>query len=421
MSVQDSLNALWEKYRLIQQEGLLLNIERGQPGDENFKLSSPLFTCVDETDVKTEEGFDIRNYPGGVKGILEMRRLAAEILDVKPEETIVGNNSSLKMLSEVLSFALLKGLNGSPAPWCKLDSPKLIVTVPGYDRHFTLASALGFKLLTVPMTGTGPDVELVARFAESDETVKGIILVPTYANPTGETISVEAAQRLVSLKALAKDFTIFADEAYVVHHLGDTIPERLNLLRASEKAGYPNRVYLFSSTSKITFAGAGLGFLASSLANIEYLAQLYSTQYICPNKVEQYRHAKFLKAYPGGIAGLMREHAKILKPKFDAALRVLERELAPAGLATWTRPLGGYFISLNTTKPVAKRVVELAKEAGVSVTPAGATFPFGEDPANSNIRIAPTRPPLAELEKAMEVLCLCIKLASAEWDAQQKA
>ncbi len=411
------LKELQRQYDSLKARGLTLNIERGQPGDDNFALSNPMLTIVDGRDVRTPGGLDIRNYPGGVMGIPEIRAIAAEILGVKADETIVGNNASLKLLSEVLCFALIRGLKGSAKPWCKYDSPKIIVAVPGYDRHFTLLHELGFEMPVVKMTGHGPDMDAVEKLAAGSEDVKGIVFVPTYSNPTGETVSDEVVERLAAMKTAAADFTVFADDAYVVHHLTERPARPKNLLRAAGAAGHPDRVYLFGSTSKITFAGAGLGFIASGAGNIEYMSRLFGTQFIGPNKVEQYRHVKFLSGYKGGVAGLMNDHAWLLKPKFDAVQSVLSRELSGAGLATWTDPQGGYFVSLDTARPVAARVVELAKGAGVAITPAGSTFPFGRDPGNSNIRIAPTRPAVKDVEQAMEALALCIKLASAEYDA----
>ncbi|MBN2354144.1 MAG: aminotransferase class I/II-fold pyridoxal phosphate-dependent enzyme [Spirochaetales bacterium] len=410
------MKELQNRYDALKAQGLKLDIVRGQPGDDDFDLSNPMLTIVDGSKVKTPGGIDIRNYPGGVEGLPEIRAVAAEILRVAPEETIVGNNASLKLLSEVLCFALLKGLRGSAKPWCRYPSPKIIVAVPGYDRHFTLLHALGFEMPVVRMTGRGPDIEAAEKLAASSDEVKGIVFVPTYSNPTGETISDEAVDRLAAMKTAADDFTVFADDAYAVHHLTADQSRPKNLLRAAEAADRPDRVYLFGSTSKITFSGAGLGFMASSVGNIEYMARLFGTQFIGPNKIEQYRHAKFLSSYKGGVAGLMNNHARLLKPKFDVVQAVLSRELGGTGLASWTEPQGGYFVSLDTARPVASRVVELAKAAGVAVTPAGSTYPFGKDPANSNIRIAPTRPPVEDVEKAMEVLAFCVKLASAEYD-----
>ena len=412
----ESLKDLQLRYEALKGLGLKLNIERGQPGDDNFNLSNALLGIVTQKDIITKSGFDIRNYPGGVLGLPEARELLSAILGAKPEETMVGNNASLLILSQILTWALLRGIVGSPAPWSKIDKPKMIVTVPGYDRHFLLLSELGFEMIQVKMTKDGPDMDAVEKVALTDPAVKGILFVPTYSNPTGDTVSDETVTRLASMKTAAPDFTIFADDAYVVHHLVDNPKAPKNLLRSCEEAGNPNRVYLFSSTSKITFAGAGLGFMATSLANLAYISKLFGTMFIGPNKVEQLRHVKFLNAFPGGVAGLMKEHAKLLKPKFDIAQKVLAKELEATGLATWSTPEGGYFISLDTTKPVAKQAVALCKEAGVAITPAGATFPFGKDPKDANIRISPTRPPVSELEKAIEVLAVCIKLASAEYD-----
>ena len=415
----ESLKDLQLRYESLKGLGLKLNIERGQPGDDNLDLSNALLGIVTEKDTKTQSGFDIRNYPGGVLGLPEARELFSGILGAKAEETMVGNNASLLILSKVLMWALLRGLHGSPAPWCK-GQPKMIVTVPGYDRHFTLLAELGFEMIQVKMTKDGPDMKEVEKAAAADPAVKGILFVPTYSNPSGETVSDDTVKRLASMKTAAPDFTIFADDAYVIHHLVDNPPKPKNLLRACEDAGNPNRVYLFGSTSKITFSGAGLGFMATSTANLAYISKLLGTMFIGPNKVEQLRHVKFLSDYPGGIDSLMKEHGKLLKPKFNITQKVLSKELGETGLATWSNPAGGYFISLDTAKPVAKRAVALCKEAGVAITPAGATFPYGKDPKDSNIRISPTRPPVAELEKAIEVLAVCIKLASAEYDSTKK-
>jgi DNA-binding transcriptional MocR family regulator len=413
----ESLKDLQLRYEALKGLNLKLNIERGQPGDDNFNLSNAMLSIVTEKDIMTESGFDIRNYPGGVLGLPEARELCSVILGVKPEETLVGNNASLLILSKVLMWALLRGLVGSPTPWCKIDKPKMIVTVPGYDRHFLLLSELGFEMIQVKMTKDGPDMVEVEKAVATDPAVKGILFVPTYSNPTGDTVSDETVMRLAKMKTSAPDFTIFADDAYAVQHLVDNPRIPKNLLRACEEAGNSNRVYLFSSTSKITFAGGGLGFMATSVTNLSYISKLLGTMFIGPNKVEQLRHVKFLNAFPGGVNGLMKEHAKLQTPKFNIVQEVLLRELGSTGLATWSNPVGGYFVSLDTAKPVATRAVALCKEAGVAITPAGATFPFCKDPKDANIRISPTRPPIAELEKAIEVLAVCIKLASAEFDS----
>ena len=408
------ISALRDAFERVRAQGPELDMQRGQPSDENFDLVNGLLTSVSAADVRTPSGTDIRNYPGGASGLPEAREMFAAYLNTEPSQVIVGNNASLELMAQVLSWALLRGLKNSRAPWRELEGsrPKLIVTVPGYDRHFLLLETLGFELLPVPMTPEGPDVAAAEALARNDAAVKGIFFVPTYSNPTGETTSAAVARRLASLAAAAPDFTIFADDAYRVHHLFETRDAVPDLLTAAAEAGQPDRVVVFASTSKITFAGGGLGFMAASKGNIAYLSKLFAAQSIGPNKLEQYRHVRFLNAYPGGLAGLMREHARILAPKFLAVQEVLTRELGGTGLATWTQPRGGYFVSLDTAQPVASDVVALAKELGVTLTPAGATYPGGVDLSNRNIRLAPTRPPLPEVRRALEIVALCVKLAS---------
>jgi DNA-binding transcriptional MocR family regulator len=412
-----NLAAIREQYEQFKLQGLSLNMERGQPADANFDLSLPILSSVDDSNYVTDNSVDIRNYPGGVLGLREARQVFCEQLRVGPDEIIIGNNSSLDFMARIFSWALLRGMINSDAPWTG-QSPKLIVTVPGYDRHFTLAKALGFELLTVGIDHHGPDMDAVEKLAGSDPSVKGIYFVPTYSNPTGDSVSQETADRLVSFKAAADDFTIFADDAYAVHHLEDTPPELPNLLETAKKHGTQDRVMLFGSTSKVTFASGGLALAGMSLANIDYWSKALNTQTIGPNKAEQWRHVLFLRQYPDGLTGLMRDHAKILKPKFDCVQRVLNEDLGNLNLATWTNPQGGYFVSLDTRLPIAARVVELAKDAGLALTPTGATYPDGVDPGNCNIRLAPTRPPLEEVEQAMALVTCCIKLASAEYEEQ---
>lgn len=408
----DTLATLQKQYDIYKKMGLALNMQRGQPSDADFDLSDGMLNSVTTADLVSESGVALRNYPGGVKGLPEARQLFGNMMGVSGEEIIVGNNSSLKLMSETLMWALLRGLKNSPAPW--KDAPaKIIVTIPGYDRHFTLLDALGYEMVTVDMTPNGPDMDAVEALA-LDPDVKGIFFVPVYSNPTGDSVSDETVRRLAAMKTAVPDFTIFADNAYSVHHLGDEIDQPLNMLQACKEAGNADRIYIYGSTSKMTYASAGLGFVAASVDNINYIAKLMGAQYIGPNKVEQYRHVRFLNNYPGGIAGLMAAHAALLKPKFDVVQTVLERDLGGSGLATWTKPKGGYFVSLNTAKPVASRVVELAGELGVALTPAGATYPHRKDPNNSNIRLSPSRPPVAEVEQAMEIVAFCVKLASAE-------
>ena len=333
---------------------------------------------------------------------------------------LVWNNSSLELQGLVLGFAMLHGVNGSNRGWAMGSSrPKMIVTTPGYDRHFLMLTTIGFDLVTVAMQPDGPDVDAIEALV-TDPAVKGLLFVPTYSNPTGESISPQKAARLAGMHAAASDFTIFADDAYRGHHLGDEQDERVELVSLCADAGKPDRPFVFASTSKVTFAGAGLGFLASSLDNIGWLSRYLNAQSIGPNKIEHARHVKFLTGYQGGIEGLMRDHAALIAPKFAAVHEALTDVLGEGGggYASWATPRGGYFISLNTAEPVADRVVALAAEAGVKVTPAGATFPGGKDPGNSNIRLAPTRPPVDEVAVAMRAVGVCIKLACEEYRAQ---
>ncbi|WP_407538672.1 aminopeptidase [Deinococcus radiomollis] len=410
------MTAAREQYEAFKALGLKLNMQRGQPSDQDFDLSTGLLNAVGPHDTLTRSGQDIRNYSaGGVAGLPEARELFGALMNVSAEQTLVWNNASLELQGHVLTWALLKGLPSSTSSWAT-QNPQMIVTTPGYDRHFLLLQTLGFELLTVDMQPDGPDVEAIERLAQSSERVKGVLFVPTYSNPGGESISAAKAERLAAMKAAARDFTLFADDAYRVHHL---YPENrdvaVNFVDLCAAAGNPDRAFVFSSTSKVTFAGAGLGFLASSAANVKALGGWLNAQSIGPNKVEQWRHVRFLEEYPGGVEGLMARHAEIIAPKFAAVDEVLSAELGRGGeLASWGTPKGGYFISLDTTLPVAKRVVELAAAAGVSLTPAGATYPGGHDPKNSNIRLAPTRPPADEVRQAMQVVAACIRLASED-------
>lgn len=406
-------NELRQQHQGFVDQKLTLNMERGQPADANFDLSLPILNAVNEKNFITDNGVDIRNYPGGVLGLAEAREVFCKQINVAPDEIILGNNSSLELMSRFLTWCLLRGTKNSKKGWVN-DSPKLIVTVPGYDRHFLLAQELGYELLTVDMTVNGPDIDAVENLVANDASVKGIFFVPTYSNPTGDTISQACAERLVTITAAAEDFTIFADDAYSVHHLTDEREPAPDLLSIAKKSGKEDRVILFGSTSKVTFASGGIGLAGMSVENIKYWSKALSVTTIGPNKSEQWRHVLFLREYPDGLEGLMRDHAKILKPKFDKVQEILNRELGNLNLATWTNPAGGYFVSLDTIAPIASRVVELAKEAGLALTPTGATFPQGIDPDNRNIRLAPTRPPVEEVELAMEIVACCIKLASAE-------
>ena len=406
---------LSKKFNAFKNMSLNLNMERGQPADQNFDLSLKLLSAIDEKNYITDSGVDIRNYPGGVAGLIEAREIFCEQLGIKPSETLIGNNSSLELMSHFLSWALLRGVRESTEGWVG-QKAKLIVTVPGYDRHFSLATALGYELLTVAMTENGPDIEAIESLVRDDASVKGIYFVPTYSNPTGDTLSLDTATRLVNLNAAAPDFTIFADDAYAVHHLVEQPAPAPNLLNIAKSTGRADRVILFGSTSKVTFASAGISLAGMSEANIAHWSKLLSIQSIGPNKAEQWRHVCFIRQYPGGLKGLMKDHAAILKPKFDTVEDVLNERLGNKNLANWSKPEGGYFVSVETARPIADRVIALAAELGVALTPAGATYPAGIDPNNSNIRLSPTRPPKEEVQQAMEVFACCVELASAEYD-----
>lgn len=408
------LSAAQAAYDELAALGLRLNLQRGQPSDADFDLSDGLLTAV-TPGATTLDGIDLRNYPGGVAGLPSARALFGRYLGLDAANTVVWNNSSLELQALVLGFALLHGVRGSQGGWVH-DRPKIVVTAPGYDRHFLLLTTLGFELVTVDMEPDGPDVAAIER-AASDPAVKGVLFVPTYSNPGGETISAGKAALLAGLDAAASDFTIFADDAYRAHHLGEPV-RTVSFVELCASAGHPDRAFVFGSTSKITFASGGLGFVGTSVDNVAWLTKLLGAQSIGPNKVEQARHVRFLEGYPGGLAGLMRAHAALIAPKFAAVDEVLSSELGTdGGYATWTTPHGGYFSSLFTTAPVAARVVELADAAGVSLTPAGATYPGGVDPANRNIRLAPTRPPVEDVRTAMRVAAACVRLATEEWRA----
>jgi DNA-binding transcriptional MocR family regulator len=409
------LSAAQATYDELAALGLKLNLQRGQPSDADFDLSDGLLTAITPGDT-TMDGIDLRNYPGGVAGLPSARAMFGRYLGLDAANIVVWNNSSLELQALVLGFTLLHGVRSSRGGWVH-ERPKIVVTVPGYDRHFLMLTTLGFELISVGMEADGPDVAAIEA-AAADPSVRGVLFVPTYSNPGGETISAEKALRLAGLDAAAADFTIFADDAYRAHHLG-TPDATVNLVELCAQAGHPDRAFVFGSTSKITYASGGLGFVGSSVANIAWLSRLLGAQSIGPNKVEQARHVRFIESYPGGMDGLMRAHAALIAPKFAAVDEVLSAELGRDGtFATWTTPRGGYFSSLFTTEPVAARVVELATAAGVSLTPAGATYPGGVDPYNRNIRLAPTRPPLEEVRTAMRVAAACVRLATEEYRAR---
>ena len=398
------------QYNEFKAKNLSLDMSRGKPCAEQLDLVSPMLDAVSsDLPLITQDGIDIRNY-GVLDGLPEAKRLFAELLEVRPEQVIVGGNSSLALIYDAVSRAMQFGTTDRQPPWNKLDRVKFLCPSPGYDRHFTICEFFGIEMITISMNENGPDMDTVERLVSSDPAVKGIWCIPKYSNPTGITYSDDVVRRFAALRPAAEDFRIFWDNAYCVHDL-DRPATLLNLMDECIKQGNEDMPFIFASTSKITFSGAGLGLMAASDNNLERIRRQYSVQTIGFNKLNHLMHTRYLKNLDG-IKQLMQGHKKILAPKFRAVLDRLDRELAPLGIAEYTRPGGGYFISLNTHPGCAKRTVELCKEAGVTLTPAGAAFPYGNDPSDSNIRLAPTYPPINELESAMELFCICVRLAT---------
>ncbi len=393
-------------------KGLKLDMSRGKPSAEQLDLSNEMLTHCLDGDHISENGVDCRNY-GVLDGIYEAKRLFMKMIGVGRWEIIIGGNSSLQMMYDVLAKAMLLGVKDSPKPWCKCEKVKWLCPAPGYDRHFAICEAFGIEMITVPMLDDGPDMDMVERLVSTDPDIKGIWCVPRYANPTGVVYSDRVVTRFANLRPAAPDFRIFWDDAYCVHSLDDNVPNILNILDECKHAGNPNMVLIFASTSKISFPGGGVAIIGASEENINFMKEQMSYQTIGYDKLNQLRHAKFFKTYEG-ILEHMKKHRAIIKPKFEAVLQTLERELAPIGAGEWSDPKGGYFISFNGLPGTAKRIVSLCKEAGVTLTPAGATFPYGVDPEDRNIRIAPTYPTLDELKAAIEIFCVAVKVATAE-------
>lgn len=403
---KEKLSAQYEAFKA---KGLALDMSRGKPGADQLELSMEMLNF---NGFKAENGFDCRNY-GILDGIPEAKVLFAEMLGVSSEQIIVGGNSSLQLMYDTIIRALQLGVLGGDKPWGKNEKVKFICPAPGYDRHFTICESLGIEMITVDYKQDGPDMDEVERLVAADEQIKGIWCVPMYSNPTGITYSDEAVKRIAALKPAAKDFRVFWDNAYCVHHLSDDCDKLLNILDECAKAGNPDMVFEFTSTSKISFPGSGVAVIAASKANIDFIKSQMTYQTIGFDKMNMLRHVNFFKNYDG-IKAQMKRHAAIIRPKFEVVLNMLEAEIAPLGIASWVNPKGGYFISFNAMDGCAKRIVGLAKQAGVVMTGAGATYPYGKDPHDSNIRIAPTYPAIDELRQAMEVFCVCVKLASVE-------
>jgi DNA-binding transcriptional MocR family regulator len=397
-------------YRDLEGRGLKLDLTRGKPSTAQLDLSDALLELP--TSVKDAHGVDVRNY-GGLEGIRGLREMFAELLWVEPDQVVAGGNSSLVMMREVLTDLWLKGGVDSERPWGQEEKVTFICPVPGYDRHFTLLSWFGIDMVTVPMNDDGPDPDAVARIAASDPSVKGIWIVPTYANPSGSVVSQEVAARLASMETAAPDFKIFWDNAYAFHHLTEDEAKSADVLTLASAAGHPHRPIMFASTSKITFAGAGVAFLAGSVETVRWYVAHLGNGAIGPDKLNQLRHLEFFGT-PQGVRDHMARHREIIAPKFAEVERVLSERLGGLGIATWTQPTGGYFVSLDVLDGTASRVVTLAKEAGIALTPAGSSFPRGEDPRNRNIRLAPTFPELSEVTAAMEAVATCVLLAAAE-------
>jgi len=398
-------------YRKLQSSGLALDLTRGKPSPEQLDLSNDLLALPGTGEFRNAAGVDTRNY-GGLNGLLELREIFAEIMQVPVDQVIAGENASLAMMHDTLVHALLQGTPDSPRPWSKEETVKFICPVPGYDRHFALCEQFGIEMIPVELNQDGPDMEAV-RALVSDPQVKGIWLVPTYANPSGAVISGAIAAELAAMETAAPDFRIMWDNAYAVHHLTDELTKTADILGLAVASGHPNRPLVFASTSKITFAGAGVCFLGGSTENVAWYLRHLAKRTIGPDKVNQLRHARHLKDVDG-VHALMAKHRAILAPKFETVTSILQSRLGPYGVGTWTDPKGGYFVSLDVPDGTATRVVELAREAGIAMTPAGASYPYGNDPDDRNIRIAPSFPSPEELAVAIDGLATCVLLAAAE-------
>ncbi len=411
---RDDLSALLEQqqaaYDELKARGLKLDLTRGKPSAAQLDLSDELLNLP--RGFRDSTGTDLRNY-GGLTGLAELREMFAELLWVEPEQVIAGGNSSLTMMRDCLIYLLLFGARDSDRAWGKEDRIKFICPVPGYDRHFTLLESLGIEMITVPMNDDGPDAEATAALVRSDRSIKGMWVVPTYANPAGSICSQEVAARLASMETAAGDFKIFWDNAYALHHLTEDEAKSADILTLASAAGHPDRPIMFASTSKITFAGAGVAFLAASEANIRWYLGHLGNGSIGPDKVNHLRHLQFFGS-PQGVREHMAKHREIIAPKFEEVDRVLSQRLDGREVATWNKPAGGYFVNLDVVPGTAARVVTLAKEAGIALTPAGSSFPHGADPDDANIRLAPTMPPLDEVTQAMDAVATCILLAAAE-------
>lgn len=420
---KEELEALREElakeYKQMQGKDLKLDMSRGKPEIRQLDISMEMMDVLSgKADLTCEDGLDCRNY-GCLDGISEVKELMSEMMEVPAESIIIYGNSSLNVMYDAISRSYSHGVMGG-TPWCRLDKVKFLCIVPGYDRHFAITQHFGIENVNVPMLADGPDMDMVEELVSKDDSIKGIWCVPKYSNPTGNSYSDEVVRRFARLEPAAKDFRIYWDNAYTVHHLYDEDQDQLiEILEECKKAGNPDLVYKIASTSKISFPGSGIAALAASPNNLKDIRAQMMLQTIGHDKVNQLRHVRFFKNMDG-IRAHMRKHADILRPKFESVLEILERELGGLGIASWTKPKGGYFISFDTLEGCAKRVVGKCKKAGVVLTGAGATFPGGKDPKDSNIRIAPTYPNCEDLRLATELLCLCTKLVSIDKLLEEK-
>ena len=400
-----------ERYSNFKNMNLKLDMSRGKPASDQLDISMKLLTNINEpSDCYSEKGVDYRNY-GLLDGIPELKKLFSQIMGVGENELIIGGNSSLNMMYDTVVRMMLFGNQDGDMPWSKLDKVKFLCPSPGYDRHFAICEQLGIEMIVIDMNSDGPDINKIEELVSSDASVRGMWCVPKYSNPDGITYSDEICRRLAAMKTAAPDFRIMWDNAYAVHHLLGKEDKLLNIMEECRKNGTQNRIITFASTSKVTFPGAGVAAMGSSEENIIYFKKLMAIQTIGPDKVNQLRHYKMFPDFET-LELHMNNLAKLLTPKFDAVKEILERELSGTGAATWTNPNGGYFISFNSLDGCAKEIVAMAKEAGVTITPAGASYPYGKDPRDRNIRIAPTYPTLSELKCAIEVLCVCVMIVS---------
>lgn len=404
----EMLRSQLEEYKNL---GLKLNMARGLPSKAQLDMVSDILTVLQDPEDCIADGLDTRNY-GELTGLKEAKELFADILGCRSEECFIGGSASLTLMYDLIARAYSFGLLHSEKPWSQLGKVKWLCPTPGYDRHFRITETFGAELITVPMTPDGPDMDLVEELVKDPE-VKGIWCVPKYSNPQGFVYSSEILHRFANLKPAAKDFTVMWDNAYCVHEFDGEFEPFEDIIALFREAGNPDMVYEFASTSKITFPGAGISVMATSVDNQNYLKKLIGVQMISYDKVNQLRHVKYLQDKEHTLQ-LMKRHAQFMKPKFDCVKKHLEEEIAPAGIATWENPKGGYFVSVDTQPGLAKRTLELCREAGVVMTGAGAAFPYGIDPEDKNIRIAPSFPPIEDLDKAMSIFCICMKIAALE-------